>query len=128
VYVDSNATFTMAGGDITENTASAANSSYGGGVYVDNTGLFAMDNGTLGGNTAQTGGGVYVNSTGLFTKAAALGCIIYGSDGGTNKNTATGGDAGGHAVYAGSAKKRNSTAGTLVELDSTSSGSAGGWE
>jgi fibronectin type 3 domain-containing protein len=129
VFVSSTATFTMTGGTITGNTASAGNSSYGGGVYTGNTGLFTMNGGTISGNTAKYGGGVSVNSSGLFTKAAPGG-VIYGSDGGTNKNTATGGDGNGHAVYVSgdSAKKRNSTAGALVELDSTTPGSEGGWE
>jgi fibronectin type 3 domain-containing protein len=128
VFVGSNATFGMTNGEIAGNTASAANSSYGGGTYVGNTGIFTMGNGTLGGNTAKTGGGVYVNTTGMFTKAAPGG-VIYGSNGGTNQNTATGGDSNGHAVYvAGGGKKRNTTAGALVGLDSTTSGSAGGWE
>jgi len=34
----------------------------------------------------------------------------------------------GHAVWAGSSKKRNTTAGESVSLDSTKSGAAGGWE
>jgi hypothetical protein len=168
VYVDSNATFTMNGGDISENTVSTASSStssstygggvyvaskatfimangtiagntatvtatngssYGGGVYVDNSpGSFTMNGGTISGNTAVYGGGVSASATGIFSKAE-VGGIIYGSDGGANKNTATGGDTRGHAAYVvGSGKKRNSTAGALVGMDSTTSGSAGGWE
>jgi hypothetical protein len=52
-------------------------SSYSGGVFVENTGLVAMNKGTISGNTAKSGGGVCVNNTGMFTKAAPGG-IIYG--------------------------------------------------
>jgi hypothetical protein len=39
-----------------------------------------------------------------------------GSDGGTNKNTATGGNNSGHAVFVGGGKKRNSAARTPEDL------------
>jgi hypothetical protein len=74
---------------------------------------------------------VYVyGSSGTFTKS---GETIYGSDAsGTLKNTATSGDGDsyGHAVYISSwpSKIRNNTAGSSVTLDSTVSGTAGGWE
>jgi hypothetical protein len=134
VFVSSGGTFTMQQGEILNNTAtSSSTSSYGGGVSVDNTGIFTMNGGTLGGNAAKTGGGVYVNSSGVFTKAAPGG-IIYGSDENTAlKNTVAEGNSGGHAVFVsggtnGVHKKRNTTAGINVALDSTSQGSAGGWE
>jgi hypothetical protein len=133
VFVGSGGTFTMQDGEILNNTAaSSSTSSYGGGAYVDNTGIFTMNGGKIGGNAAKSGGGVYVNSTGIFTKAAPGG-IIYGSDDMPLKNTASGGDSSGHAVFvsggeSGNAKKRNATAGVNVALDSTAAGNAGGWE
>jgi hypothetical protein len=86
-----------------------------------------MSGGTISGNTSSYGGGVYVDSSGTFTKQS--GGTIYGSSASdTLKNTATS-DSYGHAVYVSSgSKKRNSTAGTSVTLDSTKTGSAGGWE
>jgi hypothetical protein len=120
----------MSGGTISGNTVSSSSSSYGGGVAV-NSGVFTMSGGTIGGNTASYssgGGGVYV-VTGTFTKQS--GGIIYGSDAGSAlKNTADNGD--GHAVYVhisiSSYKKRNTTAGAGVTLDSEKDGAAGGWE
>ncbi len=65
VYVNSNAYFTMEGGNISGNTATGSNNDCGGGgVYV--VGTFTMNGGTISGNTAQQhGGGVY--SSGTFT-------------------------------------------------------------
>jgi uncharacterized repeat protein (TIGR02543 family) len=132
VYV-SGGTFTMSGGEISGNTASYSYySSYasGGGVYV-NSGTFTMSGGEISGNTALSsssshGGGVYVGG-GTFTKQS--GGIIYGSDAGDAlKNTA--GTGNGHAVYVTiwPVKKRDTTAGAGVTLDSRVSGTAGGWE
>jgi hypothetical protein len=69
---------------------------------------------------------VYVDSGGTFTKQS--GGIIYGSNGGALKNTAYS-DSRGHAVYVSSgSKKRNSTAGVGVTLNSAEYGNVGGWE
>jgi hypothetical protein len=85
-----------------------------------------MSGGTISGNTAYSGGGVYVSS-GTFTKSNAG--TIYGSDAdNTLENYAAWGDSSGHAVYVSTTKKRNTTAGPGVTLDSSQSGSAGGWE
>jgi hypothetical protein len=87
-----------------------------------------MNGGTISGNSAIYGGGVYVYS-GTFTKQS--GGTIYGSNAGsTLKNTATYGDGFGHAVFVPGSpgKKRDTTAGTGVALNSAASGSAGGWE
>ena len=75
VYVDSG-TFTMEGGEITDNTTSSDFSSYGGGVYVGSNGIFTMSGTTkISDNTATSvyytgsfscGGGVYVDN-GTFT-------------------------------------------------------------
>ncbi|GHV74836.1 hypothetical protein AGMMS49940_21380 [Spirochaetia bacterium] len=139
VYI-SGGTFTMSGGKISENTASSSSSSasysYGGGVYV-NGGTFTMSGGEIGGNTASSsssstsysyGGGVYIGS-GTFTKST--GCIIYGSNvSATLKNTASSGfywD--GHAVYISTgSRKRNTTAGVGVPMNSSIGGATGGWE
>ncbi|MDR0635496.1 MAG: InlB B-repeat-containing protein [Treponema sp.] len=119
VYVVSG-TFTMSGGEITGNTTTTAGA--GGGVFVS-SGTFTMSGGEITGNTTAVGGGVYVGS-GTVTKQS--GGIIYGSDASASlRNTASSGY--GHAVYA-NGKKRDSTAGVGVTLDSTVSGSAGGWE
>lgn len=60
--VYNNDSFTMSGGDITNNTTSqSSGSGYGGGVY--NSGSFEMTGGTIKGNTAKEyGGGVYNNN------------------------------------------------------------------
>jgi hypothetical protein len=84
VYVNTNGTFTMSGGEVSGNTAYTSHSpsqasatSYGGGVYV-NSGTFTMSGGEVSGNTAYayadssynparaSGGGVYVIG-GTFT-------------------------------------------------------------
>jgi hypothetical protein len=87
------------------------------------------ERGEISGNTvvSASGSGVYVYSNGIFTKTAG---VIYGSNGGIFKNTAV---SDGHAVYVAVAsssadKKRNTTAGPGVALDSSINGSAGGWE
>jgi hypothetical protein len=113
-------TFTMIGGEITGNTASASYSS-GGGVYVYNNGTFTMSGGEITGNTASassySGGGVCVYSNGTFTKTG----------GGTisDTNTATNGKV---AYVVSPSKKRNTTAGPGVDMDSNKIGTAGGWE
>jgi hypothetical protein len=131
VYM-SGGTFTMNGGEISGNTASSSNSyAYGGGVYMSD-GTFTMNGGEISGNTASSpnyyyasGGGVYVNS-GTFIKESSG--TIYGSDASDSlKNTASSGDDYGHAVFSGG-NKRNSTAGADVTLNSSLSGSSGGWE
>jgi len=58
--------FTMAGGEISENTATGVNLG-GGGVFVDNS-TFTMSGGEISGNTAIWGsGGVLVRDSGAFT-------------------------------------------------------------
>jgi uncharacterized repeat protein (TIGR02543 family) len=123
VSVSSGGTLVMeSGSKITGNTTSY----YGGGVSVHISGTFTMSGGEISGNTSTLGGGVYVSGT--FTKQ--WGGIIYGSNASsTLKNTATRSESDSHAVYVSSgSKKRNSTAGAGVTLDSGKAGSAGGWE
>jgi hypothetical protein len=77
VQVNSGAELTMkAGAKITGNTASYSSYSsysYGGGVYVADSGTFTMEGGEISGNTASAsgsysyGGGVYVADSGTFT-------------------------------------------------------------
>jgi hypothetical protein len=135
-------TFTMSGGTISGNTASSFSSgtdanANGGGVA--NAGTFTMSGGTISGNIASPsssyysgGGGVY-NQEGTFTKSGQS--TIYGDTdtthtAGSTENTAQSGN--GHAVYvyvsSSSFKKRNTTAGPGVDLDSAKDGAAGGWE
>jgi uncharacterized repeat protein (TIGR02543 family) len=135
VRVNSGGTLVMkAGSTVTGNTYYASNSStYGGGVYV--SGTFTMSGGTISGNTVSSdtcyGGGVYVSS-GTFTKT---GGTIYGYSASdtTNSNVVKNSSGTvqsnmGHAVYVSSgSKRRESTAGTSVNLDSTKTGTAGGW-
>ena len=92
-----------------------------------------MSGGEISGNTASAnGGGVHVESgsvygSGTFTKQSDG--IIYGSDAESGlRNTADTGQAAYVNVESSSAKKRDSTAGVGVTLDSAVSGSAGGWE
>jgi uncharacterized repeat protein (TIGR02543 family) len=127
--VYSGGTFTMSGGEISGNSTSASYQAYGGGVYVS-SGTFTMSGGEISGNSASAsysysyGGGVYVDS-GTFTKES--GGTIYGSNAeDALKNTARG-NAYGHGVYVDSSKKRNTTAGAGVTLDSSLNGAAGGW-
>jgi hypothetical protein len=119
--VRAQSTFTMSRGTISGNTGA-----WGGGVGTDGT--FTMSGGTISGNTGAWGGGVDVYNGGTFTKQS--GGMIYGSNAdSTLKNTATSGDDYGHAVYTDDGgKKRNTTAGSGVTLNSGVSGSAGGWE
>jgi uncharacterized repeat protein (TIGR02543 family) len=138
VFVGEYGTFTMINGTISGNTAQsssvlAISYAYGGGVAVWDYGTFTMQGGTISGNTVTSadnrlGGGVYVQND-RFTKT---GGTIYGSNASPTslQNTAKDTNSG-HAVYAlvsSSIMRRNSTAGTAVNLDSSRVGSAGGWE
>jgi len=138
VYVDSGETFTMNGGTISDNTAESSSVlstsyTYGGGVAAWDSSTLAMKGGTISGNIVKSadnrlGGGVYIRSD-KFTKT---GGTIYGSNASptTLQNTAKDTNSG-HAVYAlvgSTTLKRNYTAGTTVNMDSSRVGSAGGWE
>jgi hypothetical protein len=122
-------TFTMVGE--AEISGNIATSGVGGGVlFSDDVGaVFTMNGGKISGNTASgNGGGVYVvkdgTAGGAFIKTSFG--VIYGNEDAANKNTSTAGQ--GHAVYVkigNGYKKRNSTAGTSVSLDS---GNNANWE
>jgi len=170
VYI-SNGTFTMNGGEISSNTASSSSySTYGGGVYIHDgnitmnggkisgntayssysnsigdcggglyvfNGPFTMNAGEISGNTVSSssssfggvyGGGVYV--AGTFTKFGGT-ITGYASDtvnGNVVKKNNVVQSNSGHAVYASVGKRRESTAGPTVNLDSSKDGAAGGWE
>jgi len=155
VYL-ANGRFTMRGGEISDNTASAGGGVYayegnftiesgrvfgntanttttssgGGGVFVERT-TFTMNGGEIAFNTASSGGGIFVTSNARIVKE---GGTIYGyTMGDSNRNTATSGITGsnrGHAVFVNSnpGKRRESTAGWGLNLDSNILGAAGGWE
>ena len=136
VYVNGG-TFTMEDGKISGNISSYDSSygygSYGGGVYVA-SGTFTMDDGEISGNTANSGGGVYVYWNGIFTKTGGT-LYGYNSSDTINSNVVKNSSGvvqsnQGHAVYVDSepAKRRETTAGPGVDLDSSQSGTAGGWE
>ena len=106
MYVSSG-TFTMSGGEISGNTASAAASS-----------------------SFSYGGGVYVNG-GTFTKAGTGGVIAgYGSDTVNGNKVVRNGvvqSSRGHAVYVSSSKRLENTVPAHKALDSRVDGAEGGW-
>jgi uncharacterized repeat protein (TIGR02543 family) len=133
VYVRGGA-FNMSGGEISGN--------HGGGVDV--SGTFNMSGGTISGNTTIVdttyydggGGGVYVRGGGAFNKTGGTitgyasdtvnGNVVKDSSGVVLNNQ-------GHAVYVyvsetAPAKRRETTAGPGVNLNSAVTGSQGGWE
>jgi predicted outer membrane repeat protein len=127
VYV-SDAVFNMNGGEIFNNTADS-----GGGVYVY-MGTFEIKGGEILRNTAfYYGGGIYMGNDATFTKLG--GGIITGYVDSVNGNVVknsygTVQNNRGHTVYINSSpvKRRESTAGSMVSLDSTKDGADGGWE
>ena len=139
--------FTFANGTISDNTAESTAQlsspyAYGGGIAVLGAwSTFTMQGGTISGNRAYAsatatafsyGGGVYVRND-SFTKT---GGTIHGSNATeAQRNTAadnnSAANTNGHAAYAlvsSTILRRNNTAGTSVSLDSSRTGSAGGWE
>jgi len=138
VYVGNGGTLTMIEGNISNNivdTSAYYNKvfSHGGGVYVDNNGIFNMKGGTISGNTSSAkhgqptptlaayGGGVYVNSGNFKKTGGTITDNFVKIDGNTQSNC-------GKMVYVNSGKRRETTAGPTVNLDSNVEGSAGGWE
>jgi hypothetical protein len=113
-------TFSMSGGSVSRNK------NYG--VLVGPGAGFFMTGGTISGNTGAAAGGVVLNQGGgTFTKTG--GTIYGGNEAGTDAggplaNTALWGT--GHAV--GGEKTRSTTAGPGDYLDSTKTGTEGGWE
>jgi hypothetical protein len=91
VYVASNATFTMNKGNISNNTGDS-----GGGVHISISGTFILNDGNISGNTAFRGSGVYISTSGKFTM----------NKGNISNNTATD-HGGGVFAYAGSFTMNN---------------------
>jgi len=113
----SSGTFEMIGGTISGNTASRR----GGGVWANST--FNMRGGTITGNTArESGGGVYAGST--FNKS---GGTITGYNSDQNNGNVVKDDSGalarkGHAVYVNDNRRKETTAGSGVNLSNRDSG------
>ena len=149
IIVDSNATFTMYGGEISGNLAGntgniAINEGSGGGVFV--YGTFIMNGGLIDGNTTRAslsrGGGVLLSGAGKsFIKTPRTGSsesgIITGhlsdSSAGFNVTRNAAGavvNNSGHAVWVNfsSVRRKENTAGPPVHLDSSKTGAAGGWD
>ena len=130
--VNVSGTFTMDSGKISGNIGD-----YGGGVSVGG-GIFTMNGGEVSGNTAFAfGGGVLFaqSASGKFMKTG--GGTIYGYTGGDANSNVVKNSSGvvqnnrGHVVFAAtgtSNKRRETTAGPTVNLDSALDGAAGGWE
>jgi len=105
-------TFTMNNGSISNNNSR----SNGGGVLIY-SGTFIMNGGTIRSNNANfNGGGIYVDKLGSFIKSggiiddtntAIIGKVVYVENGN---------------------KKRDSTADSSTDLNSTRTGVSGGWE
>jgi hypothetical protein len=106
----------LEGGALVMKAGATLRGSTGGGVSVASGGSFTMNGGTISGNSASYyGGGVYVGRGNRFVKTG-------GTIDGTNRaNT-------GRAVYVSDGRVRNPAAGPGVNLDSSISGRAGGWE
>lgn len=111
VYVASGKTFTMNGGEITQNT-----SDNGGGVYVVSRGKFNMNSGTITGNTADNSGGG-VCSVGTFKMT---GGTIGGADNAANKAKNGGG------VYVGSGSTFEMSGGEITDNTASGYGDGGG--
>jgi hypothetical protein len=114
--------FIMSGGTVSGNTVyyydwySIGHYGDGGGVYIAG-GSFTLSGGTVSGNTAEWGGGVFVGSGGSLIKSGG------GTIDATNSASA------GKVTYVVTGnKRRETTAGPAVNLDSNVTGPAGGWE
>ncbi|MDR0387682.1 MAG: right-handed parallel beta-helix repeat-containing protein [Treponema sp.] len=116
VYVDDN--FTMTGGKISKNTVTGGDTgeSYGGGVMGGNDlQTFTMTGGEISRNSACYGGGVYINNSGVIIKKS--GGVIYGYDdeNPANSNIAKYSDMvfinQGHAVYLSDGHRKETTVG-----------------
>ena len=129
VLISVSGTFNMNNGEISGNKANQ-----GGGVY--SKGTFNMSGGNIFSNTAsEYGGGVHMTGTDAsFIKTDGGTITGYASD--TAKGNAVKNGSGvaqsgkGHTVYVDSSpvKRRETTAGPTVNIDTSVSGSAGGWE
>jgi len=134
VFLANNVNFIMSGGTISGNTSYFE----GGGVYQNGNNI-TMTGGEISGNIVYAvspsdggGGGIYLSSSGTLTKTG--GTITGYADDTQNGNMAlkrdgTVLDNAGHAVYkTGGGKRRETTAGPGVNIDTSKSGAEGGWE
>jgi hypothetical protein len=133
VAVWENSKFIMSGGEIFGNTAS---NGHGGGVVIWSATFNMNGSASISGNTAKDGygggiavwGGTFTKSGGTITGYASdtvNGNVVRNSNNFVKTES-------GHAVNVhydnAPAKRRESTAGTGVNLDTNKDGSAGGWE
>lgn len=111
-------TFNMNGGIISGNTALK-----GGGIHTSN-GTFNMRGGTITGNTArENGGGVYAESTFAKTGGTITGYNTDQANGNVVKDEAGNTLARrGHAVFRNDNQRKETTAGTSINLSSNDSG------
>jgi hypothetical protein len=97
----------------------------GGNLVLKDGGTISGNRGSAAASYSSYGGGVYVDGSGMFAKQS--GGIIYGSNATSAlKNIANNGNA--VYISASPAKIRNTTVGAGVTLDSAASGSVVGWE
>ncbi|GHV29394.1 hypothetical protein AGMMS4952_15070 [Spirochaetia bacterium] len=124
--------FELRGGKITGNTANNS----GGGVNANQDSTFTMSGGEIGGNSAVFGGGG-VAVLGADNSFKKTGGVIYGSDAPADQQNTTTKDGNSIDVSKSSdlrtavitdIKRRRSTAGETVNLDSTRNGADGGWD
>jgi len=115
-------TFTMRGGIITDNTARGS----GGGVRIA-IGNFIMHDGIISRNTAASNGGGVFRGGGIFDKRG--GTIAGFANDPTNGNVVRDGTGviarRGHAVFVSASRRRETTAGPSIQLNSNR---AGGWD
>jgi len=141
-------TFTMSGGKISGNTASSVgNGSSIAGGGIDWKGDFTMSGGEISGNTVSGpasnsagsfhGGGVYVYLDSSAKTFIKTGGTIYGYTSGDSNSNVVKNSSGqlisssGRAVFiitSSAQRRRETTAGSTVNLNSGTAGSAGGWE
>ena len=146
VFVGMSGTFTMKGGEITQNKYTHANGG-GSGVYVSNSSTFNMHGGEITGNTNSTAngvGGVYVSYGSTFnmtngkitgnTNNAANGgggvhvVGTFAMDGGKITGNTNSAEDGGGGVYVGQFGTFTMTGGTITgnNTSATDNSSAGG--
>jgi len=122
-------TFRMNGGFISGNRAGGD----GGGIAINCGQTFNMRNGTITANTAGiSGGGVWINGCGstIFTKTGGT-ITSYTSD--KNNGNVVRDDSGalarrGHTIYVNENKRKETTAGPGVNMNSKENGAKGGWD
>jgi predicted outer membrane repeat protein len=111
-------TFTMSGGTISRNTATATTTeAKGGGLYVATGGQATLNGGTIIGNTAVNGGGVFIDSLQTSTPPVAG---VFTITGGTITNNVSTGNGGG--VYVTAAGTLNINGGTISSNATTGNG------